>query len=138
MAAACPVCRSYEMALEDERLNIYRCLSCGYQGEPARAGDCDDKAILLTSLLRYQLPPEAVCCAFGLHRLNGDTEGHMWVITEHDGGDRIVEATAPAAAALKGNYQLMAFFNDKYAYASPEGIREFNLKPVKEKVYAEI
>ena len=96
----------------------------------ARAGDCDDKAILLCSILRNYMPAEDVFCAVGTQ----DGEGHMWVVMANSNGeDRIVEATAPSSKPVKDNYRLYAIFNDQYAFSYPEGIREFCLKPVEEK-----
>lgn len=100
----------------------------------ARAGDCDDKAILLCSILRNYIPPEDVFCAIG----DWAGEGHMWVVTKGDNNqDRVVESTAPSSKSLKGNYKLYAIFNDKYTFSYPEGIREFCLMPV-EKVEEEV
>jgi len=97
-----------------------------------RAGDCDDKAILLVSILRNYLPAEQVYCAFGLWNLNGETTGHMYVVTEgEDGKDRIVEATAGPGRKTKGKYVLHGMFNDKYAFATDIGLREFDLRTVK-------
>jgi len=91
------------------------------------AGDCDCKAIALCSILRNWLPADKVFCAFG-NLSNGSNTGHMWLILEgEDGEDRIIEATAPPGKPLKGRYKLMAIFNDKYVFSSPEGIKEFDL-----------
>ncbi len=136
MAPLCPLCYSDQLIAVDVDRDIYRC-RCGWIGEPIRAGDCDDKAILLTSLLRYQLSADDVYCAFGVHRLNGHPEGHMWVMLAGNGEDIDIEATAPSEAPVRGRYQLMAFFNDQKAYAYPEGVREFHLKPIGEVLYAE-
>ncbi len=97
----------------------------------AEAGDCDCKAILLVSLLRNQIPPEKVFCAFGFWENNGSSGGHMWAIMDSGGPeDRILEATAGPRNKLKGKYRLEAIFNDKYAFSYPQGIRHFNLLPV--------
>ena len=97
----------------------------------AQAGDCDDKAILLCSILRNYLPPDQVYCAFGLWVLDGETTGHMYVVTEgEDGDDRIVEATAGPERKTRGKYVLHGMFNDKYAFSTEIGIREFDLKTV--------
>ena len=96
-----------------------------------RAGDCDDKAILLTSILRNYLPADQVYCAFGLWILNGETTGHMYVVTEgEDGEDRIIEATAGPERKTRGKYVLHGMFNDKYAFATEIGLREFDLRTV--------
>lgn len=97
----------------------------------ARAGDCDDLGILLCSLLRAAIPEDRVYCAFGLWTLGGKTEGHMWVITDgEDGEDRILEATAPPSKRSRGTYVLHGIFNDRYAFSTDIGLREFDLKPV--------
>ena len=101
----------------------------------ARAGDCDDKAILLCSILRNYIPAEDVFCAIGV--LDGD--GHMWCVTKGETEeDRVIEATASSSKSTRGKYKLYAIFNDKYAFSYPEGIKEFCLMPVEEKelVYA--
>jgi hypothetical protein len=134
LAPRCPVCGSDELVPINIDEELYRC-SCGWQGQAVRSGDCDDKAILLVSLLRTQLPADKVYCAFGVHT-NGRPEGHMWVITEDDAEDRIIEATAPSGTRLHGDYELMAFFNDLYAFSYPSGIKEFSLIPVQEEIYA--
>jgi len=96
-----------------------------------QAADCDGKAILLTSLLRNYLPADQVYCAFGLWILGGETTGHMWVVTEgEDGDDRIIEATAGSERKTRGKYVLHGMFNDKYAFSTEIGLREFDLKTV--------
>jgi len=93
--------------------------------------DCDDSSILLTSILRNYIPPDQVFCAFGLWTLGGKTEGHMFVVTEGEGGeDRILESTAPPAKSTRGKYVLYGMFNDYYTFATDIGLREFDLKPV--------
>ena len=93
-----------------------------------RAGDCDDKAILLCSLLRTVLPADQVFCAVGDWALNG-RGGHMWVVTQgKNSEDRIIEATASSTKPVKGNYNLQAIFNDVYAFATPAGRKEFALR----------
>jgi hypothetical protein len=98
----------------------------------AEAGDCDDKAILLCSILRNYLPADQVYCAVGLWRQNGKPEGHMWVVTEgKDDEDRIVESTASPDQPAKGKYTLEAIFNDTFAFATDVGLSEFDLRPAK-------
>jgi transglutaminase-like putative cysteine protease len=97
----------------------------------ARAGDCDDKAILLVSLLRNKIPPDQVFCAFGHWGKTTKKDGHMWVVMDSGGPeDRIIEATAGPADPVRGNYYLEAIFNDRYALSYPIAIRNFNLLPV--------
>lgn len=96
-----------------------------------RSGDCDDKAILLVSLLRNKIPAEKVFCAFGYWSVNGKKDGHMWVVMEGDGvTDRIIEATAGPDDKITGYYTVEAIFNDVYAFAYPSGITNFNLLTV--------
>ena len=96
-----------------------------------RGADCDGKAILLVSLLRNYIPPDKVYCAFGLWRTGKEITGHMWAVTEgEDGQDRIVEATAGPEKPGKGKYILFGMFNDRYAFSTDVGLREFDLKPV--------
>ncbi|MCK5235874.1 MAG: transglutaminase family protein [Deltaproteobacteria bacterium] len=103
----------------------------------AEAGDCDDKAILLTSLLRNFIPAEEVFCAFGTWQQNGKAEGHMWtVIPGVNGEDQIIEATASSSKATKGKYNLQAIFNDRYAFVYPDAIKDFDLIPVNDLVKA--
>jgi len=97
--------------------------------------DCDDMSILLCSLLRNYIAPEDVFCAVG--EWNGD--GHMFVVMPGENGqDRIIESTASSTNPVRGNYKVMALFNDSYCFSYPEGLKEFCLKPVEEKeaVYA--
>ena len=108
-----------------------------YWSEPwetlaGRSGDCDCLAILLCSLLRNQIAPEKVYCAFGLWTVAGKTEGHMWVVIEGENGeDRILESTAPPDKPDQGKYVLYGMFNDRYAFSTDAGLKEFELKPVK-------
>jgi len=93
--------------------------------------NCDDKAILLASILRNYIPPDKVYCAFGLWRAGKEATGHMWIITEgEDGEDRVVEATAGPEKPSRGKYILHGMFNDTYAFSTDVGLREFDLKPV--------
>jgi len=95
------------------------------------AGDCDCKSILLCSILRNRIPAEKIFCAFGLWILDGETTGHMWVVTEDDNGeDRVIESTAGPDHKLRGRYILQAMFNDQYCFATPEGLKEFDLHVV--------
>lgn len=135
MTDRCPVCTSSEDLVPiSEYKNshqVYKCALCGWKGLPVRAGDCDDKAILLCSILRNYIPANKVYCAFGLWTLGGETEGHMWLVTKGEGDeDRIVEATASPSKSIRGKYTLEAIFNDTYAFATPVGIKEFDLQTV--------
>jgi len=114
----------------------YRSEVGDYWAEPKEtlaetAGDCDDKSILLCSILRNYIPPDKVYCAFGLWKMGDKTTGHMWDITEgEDGDDRILEATAGPEKSSRGKYILHGMFNDQYCFATDIGLREFDLKPV--------
>jgi len=100
----------------------------------ARAGDCDDSAILLCSILRNYIPPDQVYCAFGLWAMGGKTEGHMFVVTKGEGGeDRILESTAPPGKSTRGKYVIYGMFNDCYCFSTDIGLKEFDLKTVEEK-----
>ena len=93
--------------------------------------DCDDSAILLTSILRNYLPPDQVYCAFGLWAMGGKTDGHMFVVTAGEGGeDRILESTAPPGKVTRGKYVIYGMFNDSYAFSTDIGLKEFDLKVV--------
>lgn len=97
----------------------------------ARKGDCDDKAILLVSILRNYLPQDQVYCAFGMWYYKDKLDGHMWVITDgNDGQDRILESTAGAGKITRGRYILHGMFNDQLAFCTNNGLKEFALKPV--------
>ncbi len=96
--------------------------------------DCDCSSILLTSILRNYIPPDQVYCAFGLWAMGGKTDGHMFIVTEGEGGeDRILESTAPPGKSLRGKYVIYGMFNDKYAFSTDIGLSEFDLKTVEEK-----
>jgi len=100
-----------------------------------REGDCDDKAILLASILRNYLPADQVYCAFGLWIMDGETTGHMYVVTEGaDGEDRIIEATAGPGRKTRGKYVMHGMFNDQYAFSTDIGLREFDLKTVEHEI----
>jgi hypothetical protein len=97
----------------------------------ARAGDCDDKAILLTSILRNYIPPDQVYCAYGIWLLDGEESGHMYVVSAGENGDdRIIEATAGPDRRTRGKYILYGMFNDQHAFSTDIGLREFSLKKV--------
>jgi len=71
-----------------------------------RAGDCDDSAILLCSLLRRFYPPDRVYVVAGTYR----GLGHTWV--ELDG--EILEPTYTSARPVSDpqHYRSFAKFND--------------------------
>ena len=93
--------------------------------------DCDDSAILLCSILRNYIPPDQVYCALGLWAMGGKTDGHMFVVTEGEGGeDRIIESTAPPGKSTRGKYVIYGMFNDSYCFSTDIGLKEFDLKTV--------
>lgn len=96
-----------------------------------RSGDCDCLSILLCSILRNQIPAENVYCAIGKWSTAGKTEGHMWVVVAaQNGEDRILESTAGPDKPDRGKYVLYGMFNDRYAFSTDMGIKEFELRPV--------
>jgi len=96
-----------------------------------RSGDCDCLAILLCSILRNFIPAEDVYCAVGNLDPGKKNSGHMWVVTvDKNGKERIVEATAPSTRPITGVYAVEGLFNDKYAFATDFGLKDFDLLPV--------
>jgi len=85
-----------------------------------KVGNCANKAFLLASLLRNELPANNVKCVLG-NLYNGKAGGHAWVQINFNGQDYIVEATrsdvklVPAFAADR--YEAVHLFNDKEVYA---------------------
>ena len=72
-----------------------------------RIGDCDDKCILLTSMLRRYIGANRVFCTVGA--LNG--VGHMWVTVD----GRVLETTAERPPVQEGPpYDPMFRFNDNH------------------------
>lgn len=99
-----------------------------------RSGDCDCLSLLLCSLLRVYIPANQVFCAVGMWKVKGHAEGHMYVIVNEDGEDRIVESTSAPQDALVGNYDLYMIFNDQYTLCTDRGMKVFDLKALKEEV----
>ena len=94
-------------------------------------GDCDCLSILLTSILRVYIDPLSVFVAVGTCRNSKRNEGHAWVVVKSpDGTDQIVEPTASPDMTVEGVYNTMILFNDKYAFATARGLKEYDLKPV--------
>lgn len=86
-----------------------------------KVGNCANKAFLLTSLLRQDLPSSQVHCVLG-NLYNGSPGGHAWVQVKLGGLDYVVETTkadvpalVPAPAADR--YEAVHLFNDETAYA---------------------
>lgn len=87
-----------------------------------RIGNCANKAILLTSLLRNELSPDDVYCILGnLH--NGKVEGHAWVQVNLGGKEYVVESTRGDVSMLPveeaGRYEVVHYFNDQKVLAVP-------------------
>lgn len=142
MSPLCPVCLNNFGLIESPgntfEKEVYSCHICGWSGAPLRAGDCDDLAILLCSILRNFIPENQVYCAVGTWKLYGDEVGHMWVIHDKEGTDHIIESTQGAGQSNHGAYTLGAIFNDKYAFATEWGLQEFDLRPLTEKALVSI
>jgi hypothetical protein len=87
-----------------------------FPGETLRdmMGDCDDKSLLLCSLLRTRLEYDQVYCTVGLW--NG--EEHMWVTLMGISGPMILETMKqdePTLEAESGStYRPLLRFNDQY------------------------
>ena len=91
-----------------------------------RIGDCDCQSILLCSILRNFIDANSVFCAVGYLNPAQKDSGHMWVVTiDKNNKQRIVESTASSKQPINGVYEVEALFNDKYAFASPKGIKDF-------------
>lgn len=95
-----------------------------------RVIDCDDSAILLASILRAGgIPADRVFVGVGLWEVDGQSDGHAWVVIQDEfGEDRILESTASPEQPLRGKYHFEAIFNDRYAFATQVGLKEFDLK----------
>jgi len=110
-----------------------------FWGTPAesldsRELDCDCMAILLASLLRNYIPAEKVFVAFGVWSIDGTQDGHAWVVVQADDGtDLVLESTAHHQSSLRGKYTLQAMFNDKYAFATDIGVKDFDLQVEEDK-----
>jgi hypothetical protein len=86
-------------------------------------GNCANKAFLLTSLLRSELPENSVYCVLG-NLYNGKAEGHAWAEVVMNGQNYIMESTIPTAppfvlADISKRYEPVHYFNDKVLLAVP-------------------
>jgi len=85
-----------------------------------KVGNCTNKSFLLASLVRNELPDDAVYCVLGnLH--NGEVGGHAWVQVNLNGADYIMETTVPngpplVLASLAQRYEPVHLFNDRKGY----------------------
>lgn len=88
-----------------------------------RVGNCANKAILLTSLLRNDLSPQEVHCVLGNLLNNGQVGGHAWVEVTLDGANYIMEATRHDVAFILSHaaqhYEPVHYFNDKEVLTVP-------------------
>ena len=81
-----------------------------------RVANCANKAFLLTSLVRCELPPSMVRCVLG-NLYNGKAGGHAWVQINYGVKEYIIESTMadvqtliPAQVATR--YEAIHLFND--------------------------
>ncbi len=86
-----------------------------------RVGNCANKAFLLTSLLREDLPADQVYCVLGNLNNNGDSGGHAWCQVSLEGRDYVMESTRPDVPPLiptdiATKYEAVHLFNDKETY----------------------
>ena len=86
-----------------------------------KVGNCANKAFLMASLLRQEMPASQVNCVLG-NLYNGKVGGHAWVQVSLNGQDYIIESTradvsplVPASTAER--YEAVHLFNDESAYA---------------------
>lgn len=85
-----------------------------------RVGNCAIKSLLLTSLLRNELPASQVYCTLG-NFYNGKPGGHAWISLKLN-EDYIMESTMPTAPPLIAShlterYEAVHYFNDKQVLA---------------------
>ncbi len=86
-----------------------------------RVGNCANKAFLMTSLLRQDMPASQIHCVLG-NLYNGKAGGHAWVQVKLGGLDYIVETTRAdveplVLASTAERYEAVHLFNDERAYA---------------------
>ena len=86
-----------------------------------KVGNCANKSFLLASLIRRELPANAVHCVLG-NLYNGTIGGHAWVQVQLRGDDYIVESTREDApvlvpASIAHRYEEVHLFNDQEVYA---------------------
>ncbi len=86
-----------------------------------KVGNCANKAFLLTSLLRWDLPADNVFCVLGNLNNNGDSGGHAWCQVNLGGADYIMESTRPDVphlikASIATKYEAVHLFNDKEVF----------------------
>ena len=86
-----------------------------------QVGNCVVKSILLTSLIRNELPSDQVYCVLG-NLYNGKPGGHSWVALNLDDGQYYMESTMPTAPPMvlmdmAKRYEPVHYFNDKSVIA---------------------
>jgi len=86
-----------------------------------KIANCANKAFLLCSLLRQDMPSSQVHCVLG-NLYNGKPGGHAWVQAKFGGQDYIIETTRADVPALVpassvDRYEAVHLFNDETAYA---------------------
>lgn len=83
-----------------------------------RVGNCVNKALLLTSLLRNEISTERVFCVLGNLCQEGNSGGHSWVELRYNSHGYILESTRgdmqPMVNSDVANiYEPVIYFNDK-------------------------
>ena len=86
-----------------------------------RIGNCANKAFLLASLLRNELPATEVHAVLG-NLYNGRAGGHAWVQANLGGMDYIIESTRPDGPPLirainADRYEAVHLFNDQEVHS---------------------
>lgn len=86
-----------------------------------KVANCANKAFLLCSLLRQDMPSSQVHAVLG-NLYNGKPGGHAWVSCKLGGIDYIIETTRADVPALvpassADRYEAVHLFNDETAYA---------------------
>ena len=86
-----------------------------------RVGNCANKAFLLTSLVRQEMPENKVYCVLG-NLYNGKPGGHAWVKVILNSADYIMETTRSdvpslVLAGIADRYEAVHLFNDQTVYA---------------------
>jgi transglutaminase-like putative cysteine protease len=87
-----------------------------------KVGNCANKAFLLTSLLRNEVPETQIYCVLG-NLYNGRASGHSWVEITLNGKDYVLEATRNdvpmVESTLVDRYEPVHYFNDKIVMGVP-------------------
>ena len=92
---------------------------------PVKIGNCVNKALLLTSLIRNELPAEKVYCVLGNLNQGGSPGGHSWVEVALNSHRYIMESTRgdmkPLVVTEAADiYEPVIYFNDKMVSAIEE------------------